>query len=409
MHFFVIFAIMKSKIFYTNVSRFLRFKGDEKMLLKNATALLGNFQFTSCDILIQNGIIKRIAPCGFLTGSKVIDCRGQLVCPGLIDIHTHGAMGADTMDASLKSLAVIRRFMAQNGVTSFLPTSMTMKLSAIQKAFTAIKQSYDSDKNGANIVGINMEGPYIHPDRAGAQDPNCIKRADLDEFHALNNLAGGLVKLVTIAPEFPENLACIKSLTAEGVHASCGHSIANYDEVAAAYQTGCDHMTHLYNAMTPLSHRAPGAVGAAFTHDSVYCEIICDGVHVHKAAFLTAYRTKGADHLVLISDSMMAAGLDDGAYELGGLPVNVSGGVARTKDGNLAGSCAKLISCVKKAISFGISREDAFKMASLTPAKSIGIDHQKGSIEEGKDADIILLSEDLSVKTTIIGGEVYSA
>lgn len=377
------------------------------MLLKNATALLGDFHFSQCDILLKQGIIQKIMPCGFLEDQNVIDCAHQLVLPGLIDIHTHGAMGVDTMDASEESLSVIRHFMAQNGVTSYLPTSMTMSMEAIKKAFIAIKKAYDSKDTGANIVGINMEGPYIHPDRAGAQDPNCIQRAHIDCFQELNALAGHLIKLVTVAPEFPENLSFISEVVKEGVHVSCGHSTADYDTVLSAYQNGCDHMTHLYNAMTPLTHRAPNAVGAAFTNDSVYCEIICDGIHIHKAAVLTAYRAKSADRLILISDSMMAAGLSDGAYSLGGLPVDVKGGVARTQEGNLAGSCATLIACVKKAMEFGISCEDAVKMATLTPAKSIGIAHQKGSIEEGKDADIILVDKNFSLLTTIIGGTVY--
>jgi len=377
------------------------------MLLKNADVLLGDFSFSHCDIKIAAGKIEKIMPCGFLEDVDELDCTGKLVLPGLVDIHTHGALGVDTMDATIDALNRISTFMAQNGVTSFLPTSMTMDISSIEKAFSAVCTAYEIRKNGANIMGINMEGPYINPDRAGAQDPTCVRPANIDEFRRLNALSGNLVKLITVAPEVPGNLAFIREVVKEGVSVSCGHSSAKYDTIMEAYKSGSNHMTHLYNAMTPLTHRAPDAVGAALTNDSVYCELICDGIHIHKAAVLTAYRMKGADKLILISDSMMAAGLEDGEYSLGGLPVTVSSGVARTKDGNLAGSCAKLMSCVKKAIEFGISLEDAVKMASLTPAKSIGIAHQKGSIEIGKDADIIITDHDLCVGSTIIGGEIF--
>jgi N-acetylglucosamine-6-phosphate deacetylase len=378
------------------------------MLLKNADVLLGDFSFSRCDIQITAGKIEKIMPCGFLEDADEIDCSDKWALPGLIDIHTHGACGVDTMDATIDALNRISTFMAQNGVTSFLPTSMTMDIPSIEKAFSNVRTAYETRTNGANIVGINMEGPYINPDRAGAQDSANVRPANIDEFRRLNALSGHLVKLVTVAPEMPENLAFIREVVKDGVAVSCGHSSADYDTIMEAYQNGSNHMTHLYNAMTPLTHRDPNAVGAAFTSDSVYCELICDGVHIHKAAVLTAYHMKGADKMILISDSMMAAGLGDGEYNLGGLPVIVSGGVARIKEGNLAGSCAKLISCVKKAIEFGIPVPDAVKMASLTPAKSIGIAHQKGSIEIGKDADIIITDHNLCVESTIIGGKIFS-
>lgn len=377
------------------------------MLLKNAEVLMGDFTFAPYDIKIKNGKIENIRPHGLLEDQDEIDCTGEWVLPGLIDIHTHGACGVDTMDATTEAINKISTFMAQNGVTSFLPTSMTMGISSIEKAFSNVLNVYEKGANGANIVGINMEGPYINPDRAGAQDPTCVRPGDVDEFRRLNALSNNLVKLVTVAPEVPGNLDFIREIVKDGVTVSCGHCTAKYDSIMSAYESGANHMTHLYNAMTSLSHREPNAVGAAFTNDTVYCELICDGIHIHKAAVLTAYRMKSADKLILISDSMMAAGLEDGEYSLGGLPVTVSDSVARTKDGNLAGSCAKLISCVKKAIEFGIPIEDAIKMASLTPARSIGIAHEKGSIEIGKDADIIITDKNLCIKSTIIGGKIF--
>ena len=376
------------------------------MLLANAYVLLGNFVFQKCDVLLSEGKIARIMPCGFLKDADTLDCGGSYLLPGLIDVHTHGCDGVDVMDGGYDTINRMSRFMARHGVTSFLPTSMTAAVEDIDFAFRSVKEAYDKGCDGANVVGINMEGPYINPGKAGAQDPKYVKAASIEEFCALQQAAGGLIKLVTVAPEMPGNMEFIREAAALGVHVSCGHSVAGFDQIIEAKDNGADHMTHLYNAMTPLSHRDPNAVGAAFISDELYCEVICDGIHLHRAAVLTAYRMKGSDRMLFISDSMMATGLSDGQYKIGSLDVWVRDGIARIKEGNLAGSTAKLLNCVRKAVEFGIPLEEAVKMGSLTPAKSVGIDHTKGSIEVGKDADVIVVGQDLALQKTIVGGKV---
>ena len=375
------------------------------MLLTNAYVLLGNFVFQKRDVLLKQGKIARIMPCGFLQVVETLDCEGSYLLPGLIDVHTHGCDGVDVMDGGYETINRMSRFMAKNGVTSFLPTSMTMGYEDIKSAFLSVKEAYEKGCDGANVMGINMEGPYINPKKAGAQDPKFVKSASIEEFCELQEVSGGLIKLVTVAPEMPGNMEFIRQASALGVHVSCGHSEADYDKIIEAKENGADHMTHLYNAMTPLTHRDPNAVGAALTSDELFCEVICDGIHLHRAAVLTAYKMKGADRMLFISDLMMATGLPDGQYKIGRLDVWVRDGIARIAEGNLAGSTAKLLNCVKKAVEFGIPLEDAVKIASLTPAKSVGIDHTKGSIEIGKDADVILVGQDLALQRTIIGGK----
>jgi N-acetylglucosamine-6-phosphate deacetylase len=376
------------------------------MLLTNAYVLLGNFVFQKCDVLLANGKIAQIMPCGFLQDEDTLDCEGSYLLPGLIDVHTHGCDGVDTVGGGYEGINRMSRFMAQHGVTSFLPTSETVSYEEIESAFRSVKEAYDKGCDGAEVMGINMEGPYINPGKAGAQDPQYAVAASFEDFCKLQEAAGGLIRLITVAPEMPGNMEFIRKAAASGVHVSCGHSTAGYDEIIQAAENGADHMTHLYNAMTPLTHRDPNAVGAALTTDKLYCEVICDGIHLHKAAVLTAYKMKGSDRMLLISDSMMATGLPDGKYQIGGLDVWVRDGVARIEAGNLAGSTAKLLGCVCKAVEFGIPLEDAVKMASLTPAKSVGIDHTKGSIELGKDADVIIVGQDLALQKTIVGGKV---
>ncbi len=308
-----------------------------------------------------------------------IDIRGKMVIPGLIDIHTHGAKGVDTMDG--ENIEKISQYLAENGVTSWLPTTMTMDIEDLKRVTDAIPHT-----KGAQVLGYHLEGPYISKAKKGAQNEKYIKAPDINEFNELKN-----IKIVTLAPELDGCMDFIKNC---GAVVSIGHTDCDYETAKKAIDMGAKCLTHTFNAMPPLNHRNPGPIGAAIDKN-IYIQVICDGLHLHKSVVKMLYRTFGADRMILISDSMRATGLPDGEYEFGGQPIDVLSGVARTRDGALAGSTTNLLGCVKKAIEFGIPEADAFKMASGTPAKLLGL--KKGKIEVGYDAELALLDENKNV------------
>lgn len=332
------------------------------------------------DIRIENGKFCEIGK----IEKNGIDLDGQAVIPGLIDIHTHGAMGIDTMDG--KDIDKISEYLLENGITSWLPTTMTMDIKDIKR----ITDTLPSTK-GAKILGYHMEGPYISKKRKGAQNEKYIKNPDIAEFEGLKN-----IKMVTLAPELSGAMEFIQKCSAV---VSIGHTDCDYETTVEAIKRGAKCLTHTFNAMPPLHHRNPGPVGAAID-ENIYVQVICDGLHIHKSVIKMLYRTFGADRMILISDSMRATGLSDGEYELGGQMIDVKNGIARTKDGALAGSTSNLLTCVKKAIEFGIPKADAIKMASETPAKLLGI--KKGKIEVGYDADFVITDDKLNIKKCVM-------
>jgi len=340
------------------------------------------------NIVIENGLIKSITD-EEISG-ECYDAKGNTVIPGLIDVHTHGLMGYDTMNADFK---VMCDYYAKLGTTSFLPTTMTMGYEALKKVTQA-----DINHKGANILGFHFEGPYISPKYKGAQDEKNIKIPNIDEFKQFNN-----VKMITVAPEVENGIKFIREVSKDTVVA-IGHTDCDYDTAIKAIENGASCLTHTFNAMPPLHHRAPGPIGAGVVKH-IYAQIICDGLHIQKGAIISAYRMFGADRMCLISDSIRPAKLPDGEYESGGLPVFVKDNSIRLKDGVLAGSHACLMDCVKKAIDFGIPKEDAVKMATETPANLLNVN--KGRIEPGFDADLLIVNDELDIKDVIIGGQVY--
>ena len=329
---------------------------------------------------------------------EVIDAEGLLVLPGLVDIHSHGAAGEDFSDGNPEGLKKILQYEKRCGITSYCPTSMTFPKERLRQIFASIKGAQTED--GATVVGINMEGPFLDPAKKGAHVEKWIAAPDVAFVRELNQDVDGLVRLVTLAPNMDGAEEFIKEMHEE-VCISLGHTAADYDCASRAMKLGAHHVTNLYNAMQPFGHRAPGLIGAAMDDPECMVELICDGYHIHPSAIRAAFRMFGPERVILISDSMRATGMENGTYELGGQEVTVKDRKAVLKDGTLAGSATNLYGCMCKAVEFGIPLEQAIMAATANPARSIGIFDRVGSIRIGKQADLLLVSENLELKRVI--------
>lgn len=373
------------------------------MIIRNAKVYTPQHTFAVQDLVIRNG---RIVPQAKAEpGEQVIDADGLYALPGLVDIHFHGAVGHDFCDADPEGLQAIADFEASKGVLAICPATMTFSeeiLNGIMDVAAAHK-----NERGADLVGINMEGPYISPKKVGAQNPKYVMAADAGMFRRLNERSGGLIKLVDVAPEEPGNLDFIKECSKE-VCISIAHTCTDYDTAKAAFAAGANHMTHLYNAMPGINHREPGPIIAAL-EDGAMVELITDGVHIHPAVVRFTFNTFGDDHVVLIADSMMACGLPDGAYSLGGQAVTVRGPRATLTEhpDTIAGSATCLYDCMRHAVrKMGVPLESAVRAASENPARCIGIEEDYGSLAEGRIGNVILADADLNIRTVIRHGEV---
>lgn len=336
---------------------------------------------------------------------KEIDATGLYVIPGLTDIHFHGCVGYDFCDGTQEAIEKMAEYQLQNGITTICPASMTFSEAQLNNIFTNAA-NYSSDK-GATLVGINMEGPFISMEKKGAQNGEFIHKPDADMFFRLQTAANGLIKLCDIAPEVDGAMECIEKI-ADSVRVSVAHTAADFEVAEKAFLNGAKHVTHLYNAMPPFTHRAPGVIGAACDNENVMVELICDGVHSHPSTVRTTFKMFGDDRIVLISDSMMACGLEDGQYSLGGQDVTVKGNLATlTELGNIAGSVTNLMKCLRRAVKeMNIPLASAVKAATANPTKAIGIYDKYGSLTPGKQADVVLLDKDLEIKYIIKSGEV---
>ena len=342
-------------------------------------------------------------------GADVIDAKGGYVAPGLVDIHIHGYLGEDTCDAIPEGIKKMAYGVAKNGVTSFLPTTMTVAKAEIEAALNAVRSLKEESKSwdGAEIIGVHAEGPFINPSKKGAQAEENILTPDAD-FILAN---ADIITSVTLAPEMDKDHACIKKLAADGrVLVSMGHTDATFDEAMKAAKDGVNHATHLFNAMSALAHRNPGVVGAALASDNVSVEVIADTFHINPGLYTIIAKAKG-DKMVLITDCTRAGGMPDGEYTLGGQPIFLKGIECRLADGTIAGSVLKLNNAVKNVLAHTtLSVNEVFKMASLNPATAIGVADRIGSLEEGKDADIIIVDSDINVQRTIKKGRtIYVA
>lgn len=372
------------------------------MNYKNANIYTEQFRFECGAFSVENGRFCRVLG---EAAADAVDLQGAYVIPGLIDVHTHGNSGADFSDGDAAGVEKMARYLAKNGVTSFAPASMTLPYETLEKAFASARAFVDARlSDAAALRGIQMEGPFFSEKKKGAQNGAYLRNPDFEAFKALQDGCGGLVRIVDVAPELPGAEEFIRKAKALCT-VSIAHTDADYDAARRGIAAGVTHLTHLYNAMPAIHHRKPGVIAAAAEAETVSAELISDGQHVHPASVRLAFRIFGADRMVLISDSLRCCGMPDGEYELGGQQVFLQGGVARLADGTIAGSATNLFECMQRAVSFGISREDAIRAATYNPARQIGALSEVGSISDGKVADFVLCDAELNRQAVYLAGE----
>lgn len=335
--------------------------------------------------------------------------ESEIVVPGMIDLHIHGAAGADVMDGTMDALKTMAEILPQEGTTSFLATTMTQGVPEIESALQTVN-TYMGGSNPpgeAEVLGLHLEGPFISPKRAGAQPLDHIRNPDVKQFQEWQELSGNHIKLVTLAPEEPGGYELSSYLKETGVVASIGHSDALYKEVVRSIEAGVTHATHLYNGMRGLHHREPGVAGGVMLHDEITTEIIVDGIHSRPEMVKFAYRNKGPDRVVLITDAMRAKCMGNGSYTLGGQDVTVNGNEATLADGTLAGSILKMKDAVRNMQEFtSCSTEEVIQMTAVNQAKELGVYDRKGSLSAGKDADVVVLNEEKDVIFTFCRGKL---
>ena len=362
------------------------------MFFKNARIFTPDFQFQMGSFEVTDD--GRFGPVQTSAPEDALDLQGATVIPGLVDIHIHGAMGADFSDGDPAGLQAMARYLARNGITAFAPTSMTMPYEALENAFAAARQLADAQKSGcARLLGIHMEGPYFSQKKKGAQNEAYLKHPDIAGFRQLYDGCQGLIRIVDIAPELPGADAFIREAS-QLCTVSVAHTDSGYEDAQAAFTAGATHLTHLFNAMPGIHHRNPGVIPAAAENEAVRAELICDGLHVHPASVRLAFRLFGPERLVLISDALRCCGMEDGQYSLGGQTVTLSGGIAKLPDGTIAGSATNLLQGMRNAMAFGIPEAAAIRAATWNPACAMGAQDRIGSIAEGKTADFLICSPD---------------
>ncbi len=346
--------------------------------------------------------IRGIVSPAEIGGAEVIDAEGKYVVPGLIDMHIHGYQGADASDGDAEAVVRMAEGLAKNGVTAWLPTTMTISYEALYKAFDSIRVAMKNNPNGAVILGVNSEGPFICESKKGAQNGAHIRPCDV----AFLKEHSDIIRVFTVAPEEPGNMQAIRDIAAEtNILISIGHSSAKYPTAVESIEAGVRHATHLFNAMTALAHRDPGIVGAVLSDERVSAELICDTFHVNPALFSLLSKIKG-DKLVMITDCLRAGGLEDGEYDLGGQTVVLKDNLCRLLDGTIAGSVLTLNKGILNMLkNTTLPVHTCVKMASLNPACALGVDKTKGSIEVGKDADLFLADDEFNTYGTFIGGK----
>lgn len=375
------------------------------LLIKNVKIIFPE-SITPGSVIIQNNKIYKI----FLNHNpkydgETLDGENLYLSPGFIDIHIHGARGFDVMDGTPESLKEISKTILNHGVTSFLPTTMTCPKEEILKALENISLSMKEKSTENNILGVHLEGPFISEKKIGAQNPNYILKPSIENFKQITGDFEEIIKIVTLAPEIDGATDLIKYLSSKKIRPSIGHTNAKYEEAIDGIKNGISHATHLFNAMTPFSHRDPGSVGAIL-NSNITAECILDGIHIHYASLEIALKIKSSNKIILITDAMSACCMKDGNYSLGGQDVIVKDSVARLNNGSLAGSLLTLDRAVKNIKNnLNIPLNEIIKLLTLNPAKVCNIHLSKGIIKEGYDADLILFDEDINIKHIFVNGK----
>jgi len=378
-----------------------------KKVIINARVLTPNGITQSSAVWIQDGQIKKIdhrVTQGISEEYEIIDAKGHLLIPGMIDVHIHGAHGFDMMDGTEESIFEVSKTCALTGCTSFLVTSVSSTIEDLMLMIRNVKNVIGKEQ-GAKIVGIHLEGPYLNIKRKGMQNELYLRHPNVDEMKEILSEAGDLVKMVTIAPELPGGIEMVEFLKEQGIIVAIAHSDATYEEAKDAFSKGASHVTHCFNGMRPIHHRDPGLVVAAFEEEHVSLQAIVDHVHLHPAIVRLMHRIKGPEGVVLITDALQAMYMGDGEYEFGGHKVTVANGEARLADGTLASSTVTMNEALEKTVESGISLQDAVYMAATTPANILGL-NTKGIIAPQMDADLVLLDSTYEVLWTMIDGKL---
>ncbi len=371
------------------------------MIIKNATVYDSSFEAKKTDIKVENGVITELGE--NLRGDGELDFSGLTVYPGFIDIHMHGGNMADTSDGTAEAIQTLSTYLADRGITSFCPATMTLPEERIAASFRAVNACMGKEK-GAYIHGMNLEGPFISMTCKGAQPGEYVRKPDIAEFERLSALCK--VSLVDIAPEEDDGFRFSETVS-KRCTVSAAHTCGSYETVTESFAHGVSHTTHLFNGMQPIVNRNPGAVMAVLDNNHVTAELICDGKHIHASILRLAFKTLGESRTVIVSDSMMAAGCGDGEYMLGGQTVYVRGGTATLADGTFAASTANIFDEFKIMLSIGIPFRQALKSCTINPARVIKADAEVGSIAVGKAADLTVVDGDINLKAVFIKGKRY--
>ncbi|MBS7298954.1 MAG: N-acetylglucosamine-6-phosphate deacetylase [Eubacteriales bacterium] len=374
------------------------------MIIKNGSVLNENFEFKNIDILTDGAIIKRMTE--NIEGDNVLDAEDLLVLPGFIDTHFHGAVGKDFFMSGNEAYEDISAFEAKNGTTAIMPT---LSSTPYEKTLEAIRHYVETKNNapGARYIGLHLEGPFLSSARLGAMVGENVRKPSIDELNEYVKAGEGSIKVITIAPEIEDAEETIAFALENGITVSMGHTDASYDQAEKAVLWGVTRSTHTYNAMSPLNHREPNAVGCALTNDNIDCELICDFFHIHPKVCKLTFDVKGSDRIIMITDSEVGAGLPDGEFvSAEGNKLIIKDRQTRLPDGTISGGSSCLIDGIKNMVSVGVRIEDAVKAATINPARSVGLDNEIGSLKEGKFADIVICDAELNIKYVIVDGKI---